>query len=1064
MRGLTLNLLILYSLIAINEAVDRAKFRTCTQTSFCRRHRFHKPKVTYNVDENSIRYLPCNDGGDENAENDNNEEEDAEEKSGLWNKIISSASRFTKNPEEQPSTKDVLCNKKSSYYIGPKPIFYAELVPTSTYKLNNNNNKALTLTIHVHSNGIFRIRVTDPSDHRYVVDSLVLNKEEMKEMDSKNIAYYENVEDLASLLLPIPNMNDNKKYRGFQVQVGGESYRLVMQLSPFEMFYFQENDLLMQVNSDQLMYFENLRSKDSEGEQQDQRILEHEGDKSPVDDDSNELKEEEAKQDKEIVGYWEDGLAIYADGTREERHEATEEEVEEEERHRQLEVQEEAEDTDGLFEEHFHSHVDTKPHGPTSIGLDVSFTDAGFLYGIPEHASSFILKSTIGDNSHYNEPYRLYNADVFEYELDETMALYGHIPFIVGHGTKATSGAFFFNPTETFVDIHNKEGNKQNTHWMSESGIIDLFLFSSASTTNFYSKYASLTGRLYLPPMFSLGYHQCRWNYKDEKDVYFVHSQFEKYDYPYDVLWLDIEHTDGKRYFTWDSALFPNPTKMQETLGEQGRKMVTIIDPHIKRDDNYYIHKIATKNGYYIRDKDNAADYDGWCWPGSSSYLDFTSKKVRAWFASQFAYNTYQHSTKYLHTWNDMNEPSVFNGPEVSMSKDLLNLDGVEHRQWHNIYGMLFHRSSLEGLIQRNEGQNERGFVLSRSFFAGSQRYGAIWTGDNTATWDHLAISSPMLLSLSIAGLSFVGADVGGFFGNPTEELQIRWNQVGAYQPFFRGHAHHDSKRREPWVWGEKTLSILRSVTMERYALLPYWYTIFWQGVTTGLPVMRPLWIEYPKEESLYPTDDQYMIGSSLLVKPITEVNQVQGNVLFPREDYWYDVRSLERINLNYSIGGVEEKVVDAPLHIIPVFQRGGTIIPRKLRLRRSTETMKYDPYTLHVAINKDGNASGQIYFDDETTFDYKKHQNYATSTLKYSKNNLMNMPEVGSGWQPTPTKRRYDTYMKVERIVIMGLDEAVKDVKVFGKSHDFEFENGVCVIRKPDVELDRKFIVELIM
>jgi alpha 1,3-glucosidase len=219
---------------------------------------------------------------------------------------------------------------------------------------------------------------------------------------------------------------------------------------------------------------------------------------------------------------------------------------------------------------------------------------------------------------------------------------------------------------------------------------------------------------------------------------------------------------------------------MQEKLSNHGRKMVTIVDPHIKRDDNYYIHKEATAKGLYVKDKSSDKDYDGWCWPGSSSYLDFTDAKVRNWWADQFAYDKYTGSSSSLFIWNDMNEPSVFNGPEVSMQKDLRNLNGIEHREWHNLYGILFHRATSEGLIQRDGAGNSRSFVLSRSFFAGSQRYGAIWTGDNKSSWDHLKISTPMLLSLNVAALSFVGADVGGFFGNPDAELMTRWMQVGA--------------------------------------------------------------------------------------------------------------------------------------------------------------------------------------------------------------------------------------------------------------------------------------------
>ena len=235
---------------------------------------------------------------------------------------------------------------------------------------------------------------------------------------------------------------------------------------------------------------------------------------------------------------------------------------------------------------------------------------------------------------------------------------------------------------------------------------------------------------------------------------------------------------------------------MQKNISHVGRKMVTIIDPHIKRDDHFHIHKEATAKGLYIKDK-TGKDFDGWCWPGSSSYLDFTDKRVRDWWASQFALDKYAGSTLDLFTWNDMNEPSVFNGPEVSMSKDAKNLIGVEHREWHNLYGIYMQMATAQGQIDRcGADEKLRPFVLTRAFWAGSQRFGAMWTGDNTADWGHLKISVPMLLSINIAGLSFAGADVGGFFGEPSPELFTRWYQAGSFTPFFRGHAHHDTKRR----------------------------------------------------------------------------------------------------------------------------------------------------------------------------------------------------------------------------------------------------------------------------
>lgn len=389
-----------------------------------------------------------------------------------------------------------------------------------------------------------------------------------------------------------------------------------------------------------------------------------------------------------------------------------------------------------------------------------------------------------------------------------------------------------------------------------------------------------------------------------------------------DVIWLDIEHTNGKRYFTWDKHVFPNPVEMQKNVSGHGRKMVTIVDPHIKRDNEFSVHKEATEKGLYVKDKDGVKDFDGWCWPGSSSYLDFTNPAVRSWWASQFTLDKYLGSTMDLFTWNDMNEPSVFNGPEVSMPKDARNIEGIEHREWHNLYGTYMQQATSLGLQERTETKsdwmdmgwtaqanmaNSRPFVLSRAFWAGSQRFGAIWTGDNSADWGHMKIATPMLLSINLAGLSFAGADVGGFFGEPGAELFTRWYQAGAFTPFFRGHAHHDTKRREPWSYGEPYTSILRSTAILRYSLLPYWYSTFYEAYSVGVPVMRTMFTEFPSDSATFSIDDQWMVGDALLVKPITEAGATSTLVYLPlvvergRSQIWFDFHSLTQVDTSIS-------------------------------------------------------------------------------------------------------------------------------------------------------------------
>eukprot|EP00743_Colponemidia_sp_Colp-15_P003065 GILK01003313.1.p1 GENE.GILK01003313.1~~GILK01003313.1.p1 ORF type:complete len:953 (+),score=172.61 GILK01003313.1:342-2861(+) len=706
-------------------------------------------------------------------------------------------------------------------------------------------------------------------------------------------------------------------------------------------------------------------------------------------------------------------------------------------------------DSEHLWTESFAGHTDNKQFGPTSVGLDFTFSNSRHLYGIPEHASKVTLESTTE-----GEPYRLYNLDVFEYDLNSRAALYGAIPLILSHDLSKTVGLFWVNPSETWIDvsqINDESGNPgSSTHWYSESGIMDVFFLLGPSPRKVFSQYASITGTAPLPQYFSIAYHQCRWNYRDQEDVSTVDAGFDEHDIPYDVIWLDIEHTDGKKYFTWSGAHFPEPEKMLKAIDDKKRKMVTIIDPHIKRDPGYSVHTEGTSKGYYVK-KPNGEDFDGWCWPGSSSYLDFVNPQVRSWWADLFKFDSYRGSAPNLYTWNDMNEPSVFNGPEITMSKDNRHLDGTEHRDLHNLYGMYYHRATFEGHLTR-QNNKDRPFVLSRSFFAGSQRFGAVWTGDNMAQWSHLAAANPMLLSLNLAGLPFVGADVGGFFGNPDKELLVRWYQAGAFYPFFRGHAHIETARREPWLFGEPTTSMIRQAIRVRYALLPFWYTLFRHHELTGEPILRPLWVEYTQDENTFGMEDQFLVGSDLLVKPVTESNQKTTTVYLPGSEPWYDYYTRTR----YAPGDYRVELVQ---HSIPVYQRGGSILPRQDRPRRNSAVMRHDPYTLVVALDSKYKAKGELYKDDGQSFDYKNGA-FIHRVFTFADNKLTNEPAQKSG--------SFELKNEVERIVILGVSKPVKvllnnnpgSVLIFG----YEPSRQELVIRKPKVSINENWSIDLVL
>ena len=691
---------------------------------------------------------------------------------------------------------------------------------------------------------------------------------------------------------------------------------------------------------------------------------------------------------------------------------------------------------DGAWEEKYNSHTDSKPHGPQSLSLDLSFPTAPALFGIPEHASSFALQRTVDASGEpLSEPYRLYNLDVYEYLANSTFGLYGSIPFLLAHSpgdasvSPSTVGVFWHNSAEQFVDVHSPDAGSA-VHWWAESGTVDLFFLAGRSAGAVWRQYARLTGAPQLPPLWALGYHQCRWNYKDEADVLAVDAGFDEHDLPYDVIWLDIEHTDGKRYMTWDSRHFPQPAALQEKVYAHGeRRTVTIIDPHVKRDDGFHMHAEATRLGLYVKTADGSKDFEGWCWPGSSSYLDVTSPAIREWWADQFSFDRYAGSTEHLAVWNDMNEPSVFNGPEVTMQKDLTHFGGWEHRDVHNLYGLHYHAATQAGLQRRSP--HARPFVLSRAFFAGSQRYGAIWTGDNAAQWSHLAVSIPMVLSVSSAGLPFAGADVGGFFGNPSAELLVRWYQLGVYYPFFRGHAHHDTARREPWLHGEPYTSYIKAALRERYALLPYLYTLFaasagystsafgaWMdgADAAGTPVARPLWSEFPSDAHGLGIEHQMMLGPALLVCPVLSEGADTADCYLPRGAAgeppvrWFEASS-----------GVEHPPgwlfsVPAPLSLpAPVFLRGGTALLRRERARRSTGAQRGDPYTLLVSLDSTLSASGEQWLDDGVGSEvHGSRRHFAMAPDGGGRGFVLTCSGVGP--------QAFESDERLERIAVLGL------------------------------------------
>ncbi|WVN86607.1 uncharacterized protein L203_101775 [Cryptococcus depauperatus CBS 7841] len=701
------------------------------------------------------------------------------------------------------------------------------------------------------------------------------------------------------------------------------------------------------------------------------------------------------------------------------------------------------------YQETWKKWTDLKPKGPEGFAIDITFPGVQDVYGLPEHASPLSLPDTVGPNAHYSDPYRLYNVDIFEYLADSPMALYGSVPLLHAHSKSHTVGVLNLVGSDTFVDVrHDKDAVR--THWISESGILDLFFLPGPSPNDLFEQYATLTGPTSLPPQWSTAYHQCRWNYNDQEDVLEVNRRFDEADMPLDVTWLDIEYAEEHRYFDWDKKHFPEPTKMLDAVADKGRKMVAIVDPHIKKTNSFRVYNDAVDLDILIK-KADGSNLEGWCWTGSSVWVDYFNPKSWTWWTRMFDFKTWKDSTNALFIWNDMNEPSVFDGPEISMPRDSIHMDGWEHRDLHNINGMMFHNQTAQALIKREEPA-KRPFVLSRSFFAGSQRYGAIWTGDNMGEWEYLAGETAMFLSNAIAGMTFVGADVGGFFGNPSHELLVRWYQAGAFMPFFRAHAHIDTKRREPYLFEEPIQGYLRDMLKLRYSLLPVWYNAFKEASVWGRPIIRPQYAVFPKDEKGFKIEDQYYLGDEgLLVKPVTQEGATTTQVYISDNQPYYDYFTHHLFPS--SPGSL--LTLHTPLSTFPLLLRGGHIIPIRSRSRRSSTLMWQDPFTLIVAVGKEGKAKGQVYLDDGVGYGYVNGE-YVWRSFVLENGVLKSIvhPATASpshsneatvaAYNPSNAFADTIAHVKVSQLIILGLAAKPKSIRIsHGKELEFEWTDG---------------------
>jgi alpha-glucosidase len=532
------------------------------------------------------------------------------------------------------------------------------------------------------------------------------------------------------------------------------------------------------------------------------------------------------------------------------------------------------------------------------------------LFGLGEQAGKFNIRGQI---------HRLWNTDPGGSYGPGQDPLYMPLPVYAGIHSQGSYLIFFENSFPAEFEFGKAALSGPDCCQIIFEGGLLRYYFIPGPPSRAIERYTELTGRPALPPRWSLGYHQCRWGYKTEADILQVTEGFQAQDMPLSAIHLDIDYMDGYRVFTVDSTRFPDLPGLAARLQEQGIRLVTIIDPGIKRDKRYFLYRQGMEKRLYCT-LPNGKPLAGLVWPGWSVYPDFTNAQARAWWGDQYSRLLDMEVSGF---WHDMNEPASF-AAAGDMTLPLATCHAMEgrggdHREAHNLYGLLMNRAGMEGIQRARPGK--RPWLISRAGWAGSQRYAWNWTGDTESTWQGLRATLATVLGLGLSGQPFSGPDTGGFSGDPPAELYIRWFQMAAMLPFFRTHSAVGTSRREPWVFGEPTTSIARNFLKLRYRLLPYLYTLAWEASQTGHPLVRPLFWEEPDNPALWQEEDAFLLGSTLLVAPILEENAQSRELLLPSGTWynWWDGRRIEetgRVHLPVS------------LEQIPVLARGGSLLP----------------------------------------------------------------------------------------------------------------------------------------
>ena len=630
---------------------------------------------------------------------------------------------------------------------------------------------------------------------------------------------------------------------------------------------------------------------------------------------------------------------------------------------------------------------------------------------MPPDENYYGLGDKAGPMNRRNRAFANWNTDEFGWQ-ESSDPLYKTIPFFIGLRSGLAYGVFFDNSYRSSFDF-GKE-SRDYFSFGAEGGELNYYFIAGPEPKKVVEQYTALTGRAPLPPLWTLGYQQCRYSYYPESRAREIVKTLRDKKIPADTIYFDIDYQQGYAPFTINREYFPTFEKMIADFRAQGFHTILITDLHIKKDPDhgYAPYDSGIKNDVFVKNPDGSI-YAGKVWPGDSVFPDFTLTRVRDWWGGLYKNFVAMGAAGF---WNDMNEPSVFSRADKTMPLDTVHRldDGttVDHRAAHNIFGMENARATYEGLLKLQAG--ERPFVLTRAAFSGAQRYAATWTGDNSSTWNHVKMSTPMLMSMGISGMPLVGNDIGGFAGSPTPDLLTRWFEVGSLNPIYRDHTAKGTADQEPWVHGPEHEAIRRKYIELRYRLMPYLYTAIEETARTGIPVMRPLFLEYPQAPEFYGDDRDFLFGRDLLVAPVTTEMLDAEEVALPPGD-WYDFWSGAR-------HAHDEKIQLHPrLDEMPLYVRAGAIVPMQSVVQNTGETPD-GPLQLHIYPGED--CRGSLYQDDGHSFAYQKGE---VLRIHYSCAVSPSSISIASGVE----KNRYKPWWNSSALTVYGAAGTPKEVRI---------------------------------